>query len=122
MIEGVIFDLDGTLVKTEELKARSYAEAAVELRPDLEAAEVLQAFSQVVGRSRREVATTLLEAFDLSGPARERMEEFGVGVVAVATPFTLDGLQALDGLPPERLVRDPASLAAVVEMIMKEAG
>ena len=30
-----IFDLDGTLVETEELKALSYAEAAAELRPCL---------------------------------------------------------------------------------------
>jgi beta-phosphoglucomutase-like phosphatase (HAD superfamily) len=32
MILAVIFDLDGTLVETEELKALSYARAAVELR------------------------------------------------------------------------------------------
>jgi beta-phosphoglucomutase len=30
-----VFDLDGTLVETEELKALSYARAAAELRPDL---------------------------------------------------------------------------------------
>ncbi|HYU71292.1 MAG TPA: HAD hydrolase-like protein [Ktedonobacteraceae bacterium] len=35
MILAVIFDLDGTLVETEELKARSYARAAIELRPEL---------------------------------------------------------------------------------------
>jgi beta-phosphoglucomutase-like phosphatase (HAD superfamily) len=29
----VIFDLDGTLIETEELKTLSYARAAVELRP-----------------------------------------------------------------------------------------
>jgi beta-phosphoglucomutase-like phosphatase (HAD superfamily) len=32
-IRAMIFDLDGTLVKTEELKALSYAKAAVELCP-----------------------------------------------------------------------------------------
>lgn len=42
MILAVIFDLDGTLVETEELKALSYARAAVELRPeDLSVAEVI---------------------------------------------------------------------------------
>jgi phosphoglycolate phosphatase-like HAD superfamily hydrolase len=30
MIRAMIFDLDGTLVKTEQLKALSYARAAVE--------------------------------------------------------------------------------------------
>ena len=35
MIEAVIFDLDGTLVQTEKLKALSYAKAAVELNPTL---------------------------------------------------------------------------------------
>ena len=33
VIQAVIFDLDGTLVETEELKALSYARAARELRP-----------------------------------------------------------------------------------------
>jgi beta-phosphoglucomutase-like phosphatase (HAD superfamily) len=33
MIRAVIFDLDGTLVQTERLKALSYARAAVELCP-----------------------------------------------------------------------------------------
>ena len=34
MILAIIFDLDGTLVETEELKALSYARAVVELRPE----------------------------------------------------------------------------------------
>jgi beta-phosphoglucomutase len=34
MILAIIFDLDGTLVETEELKALSYARAAVELGPE----------------------------------------------------------------------------------------
>ena len=34
MILAIIFDLDGTLAETEELKALSYARAAVELRPE----------------------------------------------------------------------------------------
>ena len=34
MIRAMIFDLDGTLVQTERLKALSYARAAVELCPD----------------------------------------------------------------------------------------
>ena len=34
MILAVIFDLDGTLVETEELKALSYARSALALRPE----------------------------------------------------------------------------------------
>lgn len=78
MIRAVIFDLDGTLVETEELKARSYARAAVELRPELNEAEVVEAFKDVVGLSRQEVAMALLERFGLEAAARARMEEFGV--------------------------------------------
>ena len=78
MIHAMIFDLDGTLVQTERLKALSYARAAVELRPGIAEPDVVEAFKDVVGLSRREVARTLLERFDLEGPARARMDEFGV--------------------------------------------
>jgi len=78
VISAVVFDLDGTLVETEELKALSYARAARELRPEVREGEVLEAFGEVIGLSRREVATTLLERFRLEEAARERMAGFGV--------------------------------------------
>jgi len=79
MIEAVIFDLDGTLVQTEKLKAISYARAAVELCPDtLEEEEVIEAFREVVGRSRRYVAKTLVERFNLAEKAMIRAPDFGV--------------------------------------------
>jgi beta-phosphoglucomutase len=78
VILAVIFDLDGTLVETEELKALSYARAAVELRPELREAEVVEAFKDVVGLSRQEVAKGLLQRFGLEAAARARMAEFGV--------------------------------------------
>ena len=79
MIEAMIFDLDGTLVQTERLKALSYARAAVELCPrDLNEADVIAAFRDVVGLSRREVALALVARFDLGEAARARMVEFGV--------------------------------------------
>lgn len=79
MIRALIFDLDGTLVQTERIKALSYARAAVEMRPrDVIESDVVQAFKEVVGMSRREVAIRLLEKFELEGVARERMAEFGV--------------------------------------------
>lgn len=64
----MIFDLDGTLVQTERLKALSYARAAVELRSfasdqdgaySLEESEVVETFKEVVGLSRQ---TALLPA------------------------------------------------------------
>ena len=79
MIRAFIFDMDGTLIKTEQLKARSYARAAVELCPhDISEEDVLEAFKEVVGRPRREVATYLVEQFDLADKASDRMDEFGV--------------------------------------------
>ncbi len=78
MIRAVIFDLDGTLVETEELKAISYARAAVKLRPELSEAEIVEAFKDVVGLSRQEAATALLQRFGLEAAARARMAEFGV--------------------------------------------
>lgn len=79
MIRAFVFDLDGTLVETEELKALSYARAAAELRPELNERKVLEAFKDLVGLSRQEVAVGLMLRFGLEGLARERMKEFGVG-------------------------------------------
>jgi HAD superfamily hydrolase (TIGR01509 family) len=79
MIQAIIFDLDGTLVQTERLKAISYARAAIELCPRaLTEAEVIEGFKQVVGLSRREVALGLIEQFGLEETARARMDQFGV--------------------------------------------
>lgn len=79
MIGAVIFDLDGTLVETEELKALSYARAAVELRPELREEDVLESFRDLVGLSRQEVAVALMQRFGLEEAARARLGEFGVG-------------------------------------------
>lgn len=78
-IRAMIFDLDGTLLKTEMLKAISYARAAVELCPyTLDEATVIEAFKDVVGLSRQEVAEKLIVRFDLGDKARAHMAEFGV--------------------------------------------
>ena len=79
MIEAVIFDLDGTLVQTEKLKAISYARAVTDLCPhDVKEEQVIEAFREVVGLPRREVAQALVAKFDLTARASERMKEFGV--------------------------------------------
>jgi len=79
VVKAMIFDLDGTLVQTEKLKALSYARAAVELCPsEIDESEVIEAFKDVVGLSRREVAAALVERFDLSETAAKLMDDFGV--------------------------------------------
>lgn len=78
MIRAFVFDLDGTLVETEKLKALSYARAATQLRLDLIEGEVVAAFGDFVGLSRQEVAVGLMRRFGLETAARARMEEFGV--------------------------------------------
>jgi beta-phosphoglucomutase len=103
---ATIFDLDGTLVQTESLKAQSYARAAVELRPDSTAAqEIIVAYDDMVGHSREEVAAALLARFGLEAYAERRMRELGV-----STP--LDAYMALRlriyeaMLADERLIRE----------------
>ncbi|TKJ29974.1 MAG: hypothetical protein CEE40_06725 [Chloroflexi bacterium B3_Chlor] len=79
MIRAMIFDLDGTLAQTEKLEALSYALAVVDLCADQTTeAFVIDAFTDVVGRSRRGVATSLVERFGLVNGAQARMAEFGV--------------------------------------------
>ncbi len=71
MIRAMIFDLDGTLVQTERLKALSYALAAVEPRPhEITESLAIDAFGDVVGRCRREVAMSLVKTLRLDDPAR----------------------------------------------------
>jgi beta-phosphoglucomutase len=80
VIKAMLFDLDGTLVQTERLKAISYARAAVELCPcTLSELDAVEAFKELVGLPRREVAQDLIERFGLDEAARSRMTEFGVG-------------------------------------------
>lgn len=79
MIDAVLFDLDGTLVETEQLKALSYARAAAQLRPHaVDEKDVLGFFTQVVGLSRREVAMAILDRFDLHHAAATRQSQYGV--------------------------------------------
>jgi hypothetical protein len=78
-IDSMIFDLDGTLVQTEKLKARSYARAVTEFCPQaVTESEVISAFKEVVGRSGFEVAAFLVDRFALEEKASQRLPEFGV--------------------------------------------
>lgn len=72
MLQLLAFDLDGTLVQTEALKAISYGWAAKQLRPDLDAHEVEEAYGFLVGHSRETISRTLLDQFGLGEAARQR--------------------------------------------------
>lgn len=74
MIRLLAFDLDGTLVQTERLKAESYARAAHELDASIDEADVIEAYKAIVGQSREEVATALLEQFGLEAEAEGQTE------------------------------------------------
>lgn len=78
-IKAVIFDLDGTLVQTEKIKAHSYAKALQEIsNNEVKVADVMEAFKSLVGLSRAEVAKGLLDRFNLGNAASARMSDFGV--------------------------------------------
>ncbi|GBD86498.1 phosphorylated carbohydrates phosphatase [bacterium BMS3Abin03] len=64
MIKAIIFDLDGTLVQTEILKAHSYGKALAELsKNSVREEQVIKSFKLLVGLSRKEVARRLIEQF-----------------------------------------------------------
>lgn len=66
MISAALFDLDGTLVETEELKAISHGRAVSELRLDLGESEGRDLYAnELVGKPRREVANEFIEHFEL---------------------------------------------------------
>lgn len=66
MVRSLVFDLDGTLVRTEDLKALSYARAALELRPGaFSERDVIEGYQNVIGQSRQEVSESLLRQFEL---------------------------------------------------------
>jgi len=78
-IRAVIFDLDGTLVKTERLKAQSYAKATLQLCPyTVPEEQVMEDFKDVVGLSRQEVSEFFVEKYALTDKLQPRLRELGV--------------------------------------------
>ncbi len=64
MLKAIIFDLDGTLVQTEIIKAYSYAKAVVDLtKNEITENEVVQNFKNYVGLSRNEVSKNLVRDY-----------------------------------------------------------
>ena len=79
MIRAIIFDLDGTLVQSEKLKAMSYAIAVQQLRklpkPDTRA---IEAYGDIVGSSRNVASRHVMDSLDLESDLRPLLEEYGV--------------------------------------------
>ncbi len=64
MIKVVIFDLDGTLIQTEILKAQSYAQSIHSLtKKTVSENKVMDGFKKYIGLSRTEVVEGLVEEF-----------------------------------------------------------
>lgn len=79
MVRAVIFDLDGTLVQTEKLKALSYAIAAQKLlgldEPDSRA---IEAYRRIVGSSREVASRFVMEQLNLDTKLVPLMAQYGV--------------------------------------------
>lgn len=77
MMRAVLFDLDGTLVQTERLKALSYAIAVQRLRglpePDPDA---IEAYRTIVGASRDEASRSIVEQLELEPELRPLMSQY----------------------------------------------
>ncbi len=79
MIKAIVFDLDGTLVQSEKLKARSYAIAVQQLRGLPEpAAEAIEAYRDIVGASRDVASLHIVEKLDLEEDLRPLMPQYDV--------------------------------------------
>jgi beta-phosphoglucomutase len=101
VITAVIFDLDGTLVQTESLKAQSYSQAAAELVPSVAARDVVAAYDRCIGWPRDKVGQTLLDRFGLAKAAAARAPSLGV-----TTP--LDAFLAIRMRDYEAMLADSA--------------
>lgn len=79
MIRAFLFDLDGTLVQTEKLKASSYAIAVQRLlrlsEPDVRA---IEAYREIVGASRDVASRHIMERLKLESDLRPLMEQHQV--------------------------------------------
>lgn len=79
MIRAAIFDLDGTLVQTEVLKSRAYAEAVRQLGKDQTTdAEVLDVYKRKIGETRDGMSKFLMDQLGLEEVCRRLQGQYGV--------------------------------------------
>ena len=101
-----MFDLDGTLVQSEKLKALSYAIAVQQLRglaePD---ARAVEAYRDIVGASRDVASRHIMDTLDLESELRPLIEEYDVSapweVLTAMRKNIYDGMVA-----DPRVIRD----------------
>jgi beta-phosphoglucomutase-like phosphatase (HAD superfamily) len=125
MIDAMIFDLDGTLVQSEKLKAQSYAIAVQALdlvavldvvltREDVQNAkpdpEIYLLAAQRMGVEPKDCIVIEDSPSGVRAAVAARMN-----VVALATPFTSAGLHSTDLLEHAWVVHDAERLAGTVE-------
>ena len=78
MIRAILFDLDGTLVQSEKLKALSYAIAVQRLRGLPEPApEAIEAYREVVGAARDVASRHVVDKLGLEADLQPAMKEQG---------------------------------------------
>ncbi len=76
MIAAIMFDLDGTLVQSEKLKALSYALAVQRIRklPEPEQ-KAIEAYREIVGATREVASRHITESLDLDAELRPLLDE-----------------------------------------------
>lgn len=79
MISAIMFDLDGTLVQSEKLKALSYAMAIQRLRrlPEPEA-RAIEAYREIVGAARDVASRHVMESLQLEPELQPLTADYGV--------------------------------------------
>lgn len=104
MIRAVLFDLDGTLVQSERLKANSYAQAVQQVlklpEPDLRAVD---AYKEIVGSAREVASRHIMDRLGLEDGLRPLMTAHNA--TEPAQVLTALRVRLYDGL-----VADPAVL------------
>ena len=79
MIRAFLFDLDGTLVQTEKMKAQAYAIAVQHLKgldqPDQRA---IKAYQEIVGATQEAASRHIVEKLDLENDLKPLMQQYGV--------------------------------------------
>ena len=80
MIKAIIFDLDGTLVQSEKLKAMSYAIAAQRLQglPDPDS-RAIEAYREIVGAARDVASRHIVASLKLEADLQPLMAQYDAG-------------------------------------------
>jgi beta-phosphoglucomutase len=79
MIKAVIFDLDGVILKSEELKAQAYVIAIKRLtHSNIPESAVVEAYREVVGVARDEASRHIMQKLSIEDKLLPLMAEYGV--------------------------------------------